>query len=216
MGDLRDFFVEHGMNLLDATWEHLYIFLAALALGIIVAVPLAVILTRVPKIANLVIGFASILQTVPSLAILAIFIPVLGAGKGAAIVALFLYSLLPILRNTYTGVRDVDENLIESGKGMGMTSWQRIRKIELPLAVPVMMAGVRVCAVYLIGWTTLAAFVGGGGLGGFVFSGLNLYRMDLILLGAIPITVLAVLVDYVLGKLERRVTPKGIRQERTA
>ncbi|EUJ51757.1 ABC transporter permease [Paenilisteria rocourtiae] len=211
MDAITQFFQDNGHDLLVKTWEHLYISLSAVILGIVVAVPVGILLTRSPKIANFVIGIVSVLQTVPSLAILAFIIPILGVGKIPAIVALFIYSVLPIMRNTFIGVRGVDKNLIESGRGMGMTSWQLIKNVELPNSISVIMAGIRLSAVYIIAWATLASYIGAGGLGDFIFNGLNLYRPDLILGGAIPVTILALLVEFFLGKLEVRITPKAIR-----
>lgn len=169
--------------MLVQTWQHLFISLSAVILGIAVAVPTGILLTRSPKVANFVIGVVSVLQTVPSLAILAFIIPFLGVGTLPAIIALFIYALLPILRNTFIGVRGVDKNLIESGRGMGMTNWQLIINVEIPNSISVIMAGIRLSAVYVIAWATLASYIGAGGLGDFIFNGLNLYRPDLILGG---------------------------------
>lgn len=216
MDQFIQFLADNGEQLLVKTWEHFYISLIAVVLGVIVAIPLGVLLTRVPKIAGFVIGTVGVVQTFPSLAILAFFIPLLGVGKVPAIAALFFYSMLPMLRNTYIGVKDVDKSLLEAGRGMGMSGWQRIRSVELPLAVPIIMAGVRVSTVYLIGWATLASFIGAGGLGDFIFNGLNLYRPDLILAGAIPVTLLALLTDFLLGRLEKKATPKGIKDSEEA
>lgn len=210
------FLSSHGTQLLEKSWEHLYISFIAILLGIIIAIPLGILLTRLPKIANFVIGVVSILQTFPSLAILAFFIPILGIGKLPAIIALFIYSMLPILRNTYTGINNVDKKLKEAGTGMGMTGWEIITSIELPLAIPVIMAGIRLSTVYLIGWAALAAFIGGGGLGDFIFDGLNLFQPSLILAGAIPATLLALIFDFVLGKLENWMTPTGIQKAKKA
>jgi osmoprotectant transport system permease protein len=206
-----EFFALHGNELLFKTWEHLYISLAAIALGVLVAVPLGVALSRIPKFADRFISFVGILQTIPSLAILTFFIPFLGIGKTPAIAALFFYSLLPILRNTYIGICGVDKSVIEAGKGMGMSRWQSIIKMELPLSLPVIMAGIRLSTVYLIGWATLAAFIGGGGLGDFIFDGLNLYEPSLILAGTIPATILALIADRLLAMLEKKLTPKGLK-----
>ncbi|WP_432414268.1 ABC transporter permease [Bacillus altitudinis] len=211
MDQIIDFLEKNGGELLTKMWEHLYISLIAVVLGIIVAVPLGVILTRMKRGAGFVIGVVNIFQTLPSLAILAFFIPILGVGKIPAIVALFFYSVLPILRNTYTGVQGVNKNLLESGKGIGMTTWEQIRLVELPLAVPVIMAGVRTSTIYLIGWTTLAAFIGGGGLGDYILIGLQLYQPEYIIAGAIPVTILAVIIDLILMKLEKKVTPEGLK-----
>src|SRR5699024_112060 len=134
------FFSDNGAEMVVKTWEHIYISLIAAGLGIIVAVPLGVALTRMPRVATVVMGILSVVQTFPSFAILAFFIPLFGVGKVPAIIALFFYSVLPILRNTYIGVKNVDPNLLEAGKGMGMTSRERIFLVELPLSVPVIMA----------------------------------------------------------------------------
>lgn len=211
MDQIIDFLEKNGGELLTKMWEHLYISLIAVVLGIIVAVPLGVILTRMKRGAGFVIGVVNIFQTLPSLAILAFFIPILGVGKIPAIVALFFYSVLPILRNTYAGVQGVNKKLLESGKGIGMTTWEQIRLVELPLAVPVIMAGVRTSTIYLIGWTTLAAFIGGGGLGDYILIGLQLYQPEYIIAGAIPVTILAVIIDLTLMKLEKKVTPEGLK-----
>ncbi|MCH4171309.1 MAG: ABC transporter permease [Lactobacillus sp.] len=202
-----DFLNAHGSELVTKTWEQLYISAIALLLGILVAVPLGIILTRFPKTAKVVISIASMLQTVPSLALLALMIPIFGIGKLPAVVALFIYSLLPILRNTYIGMEDVDPVLKDSAKGMGMTNLQSITQVEVPMAMPVIMAGIRLSAVYVIAWATLASYIGAGGLGDLIFSGLNLFQPDLIIGGTIPVTLLALLVDYLLGKLEKRLTP---------
>ena len=161
-------------------------------------------------------GLLGIIQTVPSFAILAFFIPLLGVGKVPAIVALFFYAVLPILRNTYTGVKGVNKDLLEAGRGMGMTGWERVRLVEIPLAIPVIMAGIRLTTVYLIGWATLASYIGAGGLGDYIFSGMTLYQTEFILAGAIPVTLLALLADFLLGKIENWVTPTGMEKVKEA
>lgn len=206
-----NFLNQYGTDLLLKTWEQLYISLIALSLGIVVAVPLGIILTRVPRTSKAVISLCSMLQTIPSLALLALMIPIFGIGKFPAILALFIYSLLPILRNTCIGMDGVDPSLINSAKGMGMTSWQIMFKISLPQALPVIMAGIRLSAVYLIAWATLASYIGAGGLGDFIFNGLNLYQPDLIIGGTIPVSLLALLTDLLLGRLEKRLTPVNLR-----
>lgn len=208
---MMSFLNEYGTDLLLKTWEQLYISLISLSLGIIVAVPLGIVLTRFPRTAKVVISITSMLQTVPSLALLALMIPIFGIGKLPAIVALFIYSLLPILRNTCIGMEGVDPTLIDSAKGMGMTSWQIMVKVSLPQALPVIMAGIRLSAVYLIAWATLASYIGAGGLGDFIFNGLNLYQPDLIIGGTIPVSLLALLTDFLLGYLERKLTPVNLR-----
>lgn len=196
------------MQLIVKTWQHIYISAFSLLLGVIVAVPIGILLTRVKPIANVVMSIASMLQTIPAMALLALMIQFFGIGAIPAIIALFIYSLLPILRNTYLGMEDVDPALIDAAKGMGMTNWQSIVKVELPMAAPVIMAGIRLSATYVIAWAALASYIGAGGLGDFIFNGLNLYRTDLILGGSIPVIILALIVDWLLGKLEAVVTPR--------
>ncbi|AVK62933.1 choline ABC transporter permease [Lactobacillus sp. CBA3606] len=202
------FLQNYGGQLLLKTWQHLYISAISLALGILVAVPLGILLTRTKAISGFVMAIASMLQTIPAMALLALMIPFFGIGAVPAIIALFIYSLLPILRNTYLGMEDVNPALIDAAKGMGMTSWQSIIKVELPMAAPVIMAGIRLSATYVIAWAALASYIGAGGLGDFIFNGLNLYRTDLILGGSIPVIILALIVDWLLGKLEAAVTPQ--------
>lgn len=204
------FMAQHGSELLVKTWQQIYISAISLALGIIVAVPLSVILMKFPRTAKVVISLASMLQTIPALALLAMMIPFFGVGRVPAIVALFLYSLMPILRNTYVGLMDVNADTVDSARGLGMTEMQLILKVDIPLAMPVIMAGIRLSAIYVIAWATLASYIGAGGLGDFIFNGLSLYQPDLIFGGTIPVIILALLTDYLLGKLEKKITPKGI------
>lgn len=212
MSAIQNFLANNGSTLMRLIWEHLYLSAASLFLGIIVAVPLGIYLTRVnKKVANFVITTASILQSLPSLALLALMIVLVGVGKLPAILALFIYSLLPILRNTYTGLKSVDSNLIDAAKGMGMTRNQVLTKVELPQAAPVIMAGIRLSTTYVIAWTTLASYIGAGGLGDFIFGGLNLYIPELIIGGTVPVTILALLIDFLLGIVEKRLTPINLK-----
>lgn len=211
MNTMYEFLQTNWEEILHKAWEHLYISLTAVLFGILVAVPLGILLSRMKKGAPLIIGVANIIQTLPSLAVLAFFIPLLGVGKTPAIVALFFYSVLPILRNTYTGIQSVNPNLLESGRGIGMTVWERMFLVEFPLALPIIMAGIRTASVYLIGWATLASFIGGGGLGDYIFIGLNLYQTEYIIAGAIPVIIMAILVDLVFSAIEKKVVPKGMK-----
>lgn len=205
---MNTFLLENGNELVVKTFEHIYISVIALLLGVIVAVPLGIALTRTNRLANIIIGLASVLQTIPSLALLTMFIPFFGVGKMTAVVALFIYSLLPILRNTYLGIKGVDPNMVDAAKGMGMTDYEQIRLVEVPLALPTIMRGIRLGTVYVIAWATLASYIGGGGLGDLIFSGLNLYKPELIIGGTIPVVLLALISDFVLGLLEKRLSPK--------
>lgn len=206
---MLEFLKLNYMELLTKSVEHIYISGLALILGVIVAVPLGILLTRTKKISKYVIGLTSLLQTVPSLALLAIMIPIFGVGKLPAVVALFIYSLLPILRNTYTGVAGVDENIVDAAKGMGMTNLQSMVIVEIPLAAPVIMSGIRLSGVYVIAWATIASYIGAGGLGDFIFAGLNNYNPPSIILGTIPVTILALIVDNLLSKVERLIERKA-------
>ncbi|ALB28881.1 ABC transporter permease [Companilactobacillus heilongjiangensis] len=207
------FLNQHGSELIIKTWEQIYISAFAIILGIIVAVPLGIILTRYDKTAKYVMSISGMLQTIPSLALLALMIPIFGIGKVPAIVALFIYSLLPILRNTYIGMKKVNKNLLDAARGLGMTTMQSIFKVEIPMSMPIIMSGIRLSTVYVISWSTLASYIGAGGLGDFIFNGLNLYNPSLIIGGTIPVTILAILADYLLGLFEKRVTPKTKRSE---
>jgi osmoprotectant transport system permease protein len=203
-----EFFANEGSALVTAIGEHIFLSLVSLALGILVAVPVGILLSLVPKVANVVIGIAGVLQTIPTLALLTLMVPLLGVGQLPSIVALFVYSLLPILRNTYLGMTEVDPNVIDAAKGMGMSTSQVIWKVQLPLAVPVIMAGIRLSAVYVIAWTTIAAYIGGGGLGEFIFNGLQGFRVDLIFGGTIPVIIIAIIMDLIAGYLERKLSPQ--------
>ncbi|WP_338214373.1 ABC transporter permease [Companilactobacillus muriivasis] len=207
------FLNQHGSELIIKTWEQIYISAFAIILGIIVAVPLGIILTRYDKTAKYVMSITGMLQTIPSLALLALMIPIFGIGKVPAIVALFIYSLLPILRNTYIGMKKVNKNLLDAARGLGMTTMQSIFKVEIPMSMPIIMSGIRLSTVYVISWSTLASYIGAGGLGDFIFNGLNLYNPSLIIGGTIPVTILAILADYLLGLFEKKVTPKTKRSE---
>lgn len=167
-------------------------------------------ITQWSRLAPPVLWIIGVIQTVPSLALLAFMIPLLGLGFPAAIAALFLYALLPIVHNTYTGIRGVDSDLLEAARGMGITRWQILRLVQLPLATTTIMAGVRTSTVIGVGVTTLAAFVGAGGLGEPILTGLQLNDVNLILTGAIPAALLAIVVDLSLGGLERFVAPRGL------
>ena len=205
MTDFFQFLIERRHELVTMTGQHIYLVFVSTALAVLLGVPLGLALTRRQRLAKPVIGFASVMQTVPSLALFGFLIPIpfLGIGDRTAIVALVLYALLPILRNTYTGVLSVDAAVIEAGRGMGMTDWQRLRFIEIPLALPMILAGVRIAAVVCVGLATIAAAIGAGGLGNYIFRGLSMVDYRLILAGAVPAAVLAIAADALLGGLEK-------------
>jgi osmoprotectant transport system permease protein len=192
------------------TARHLLLTLGALFAGIAVAVPLGLLLERRRALAEPVIRAVGLAQTIPSIALLAFMIPLLGVGVAPALVALWIYSLFPILRNTFTGVRDAAPKAVDAGTALGMTDGQILRQIRLPLAAPVIMAGIRTAAVITVGTATLAAFIGAGGLGEPIVTGLQLANTRMILSGALPAAALALLVDFVLGRVERRLDPPGL------
>lgn len=199
----------HRAETLAQTRRHLLLVALSLGAGLLVAVPLGLALERARRVAEGVIRGVGVLQTVPSIALLAFMIPVLGIGVVPAVTALFLYSLFPMVRNTYSGVRDADPAAVASARALGMSEWQLLRWVRLPLAAPVIMAGVRTAAVIGVGTATLAAFIGAGGLGDPIVAGLALSDTRMILSGAIPAAVLAVIVDTVLALTERAVRPAG-------
>jgi osmoprotectant transport system permease protein len=193
-------------NVLDAVVEHIRLILISTGFAIAVAVPAGILITRqgFRDFSGLILGVANIGQSVPSIAILALFMGILGLGATTAIFALWLYALLPIVRNTAIGIEEVDPSIIEAATGMGMTNRQILLKIELPLALPVMFAGMRTAAVINVGTAALGAFIGAGGLGTFIITGIPLMRDRMILVGAILTAVMAVLVDWILGKFQDR------------
>lgn len=196
------------------TWNHLKMVGIAELLAIGIGVPLGIFVTRpgLKKFATPIVGAANVGQTIPSLAVIAIMAPILGYGFNSAIIALFVYSLLPVLRNSYAGISDIDPAIIESAKGMGMSRTQIAWRIELPLARPVIMAGIRTSTVICVGTATLAVLVGGEGLGKIILTGLYTQIPLLIVQGAAPTAALAVILDTLLGGFEAVMTPRGLKK----
>lgn len=210
MNQFIDAVGERKGDLLSALLEHIQISFIALLFAVVISIPLGIYITRKPKIAEVIIGITAVLQTIPSLALLGLLIPLMGIGKVPAVIALIVYALLPILRNTYTGIKEVDSSLIEAAKGMGMNGRKRLLKIELPLAMPVIMAGIRTATVLIIGTATLAAFIGAGGLGELIMLGIDRNDTNLIIIGAVPAAILAILFDVILRRLEKLSFKKSI------
>ena len=190
-------------KLWDQTITHIGLTFIALLIAIIIALPLGVLIAHKRKLSGIVLGFAGVLQTIPSIALLGFLIPLLGIGALPAIAALFLYALLPIIRNTYTGIKEVDASVVDAAKGMGMTSQQVLLKVQLPLAMPFILAGIRTATVINVGVATLAAYIAAGGLGEFIFGGIALNNTNMILAGAIPAALLAILFDFLLSLLQK-------------
>jgi len=207
------FILERQDQILELTTQHLYLTFVAVFFAVLVAVPLGITITRFEKTAGIVIGIANTVQALPSLALLGFLIPILGIGSKPSIVMIFLYSLLPIIKNTYTGLANVDRAILEAGRGMGMTNWQLMKMVQLPLALPVIMAGIRISAVTAVGLTTIAALIGAGGLGQLIYRGISMVNNRMIIAGAVPAMVLTLVIDFLLNILEKLVTPKGIRRK---
>lgn len=198
-------------DLIQALLQHIQLVFISMLIAIIIGVSLGIIITRVKQLETPVLGLSGILQTIPSLALLGFMIPLFGIGIKTAVAALFLYSLLPIIRNTFTGIKEVDKSTLEAARGMGMTDSQILFKVQLPLALNVIMAGIRTATVINVGTATLAAFIGGGGLGDFIFLGIARNIDALVLIGAFPAALLALLFDWLLGRLEKITIPRGLR-----
>lgn len=189
-------------QILSLLGQHLYLSVFAVLIAIILGVPLGILISKEPKLSKPIIGVTNVIQAIPSLALLGFLIPFIGIGSTPAIVMVFLYSLLPIVKNTYTGLTNIDADILEAAKGIGLTKSQTMKKVQLPLAFPMIMAGIRISAVTAVGLMTIAAFVGAGGLGYLVFSGVQTVDNNMILAGAIPACILALLIDFIVGKLE--------------
>jgi osmoprotectant transport system permease protein len=205
-----EFFLRHHREILQATLEHVWLVGLTMIFAIAIGVPLGILVTRKPWLSKPILGGANIAETIPSLALFGFLLPVPWLGGRAdrlAIAALTLYALLPIIRNTSAGISGVDRAVREAARGMGMTDRQILFQVELPLSFSTMLAGIRIATVLTIGIATIAAAVGAGGLGEFIFRGLAMVNDQLILAGAIPAALLALAADFVLGVLERRLRP---------
>jgi osmoprotectant transport system permease protein len=204
------FVAQNHAEVLKLTREHLWMVLASTLLAVLIGIPLGILISRRPGWNKPVLASANVIQTIPSLALFGFLLPVpwIGArSERLAILALTLYALLPLIRNTYAGIKGVDPAIVEAGRGMGMSDRQLLWRVELPLALGVIIAGVRVATVISVGLATIAAAIGAGGLGEYIFRGLNMVNNQLILAGAIPAALLALLADVSLGWLERRLRP---------
>jgi osmoprotectant transport system permease protein len=206
---LWHFFLENHTEVLELTLEHLWMVGWSILFAVLIGIPLGILITRWPILNKPVLGSANIIQTIPSLALFGFLLPAPWIGARAdrlAILALTLYALLPLIRNTYVGIKGVDRSVIEAGRGMGMTDSQLLWQVELPLALGVIIAGVRVATVISVGLATIAAAIGAGGLGEYIFRGLAMVNNQVILAGAIPAAIMALLADVGLGWLEKRLS----------
>ncbi len=221
---IAEFFDKLGWDIAQRTYEHLVLCFFSVLIAVAIALPLGILLTRCrwTRLADGVMMVAAIVQTIPTLALIALIVllfavlplPLPTIGTVPAMVALVLYALLPVLRNTYTGIRQVDPTLIEVAQGLGMRPRQILLAVELPLALPVIMAGIRISTVWTIGIATLGALIGAGGLGALIFIGLRTWQMDYVLAGTVPAAAMAIVFDGALVHTERWLTPEGLREER--
>ena len=202
MGDFYNYLSANFEQILNLLGQHIYLSIISVLIAVIIGIPLGILISREPKLSKPIIGTTNVIQAVPSLALLGFLIPFIGIGSAPAIVMVVLYSLLPIVKNTYTGLTNIDADILEAAKGIGLTKSQTMKKVQLPLAFPMIMAGIRISAVTAVGLMTIAAFVGAGGLGYLVFSGVQTVDNYMILAGAIPACILALLIDFIVGKLE--------------
>jgi osmoprotectant transport system permease protein len=228
MDVVSNFFQEFWREMLTRTWEHTYLVLISIIIAIAISVPVGILLarTRLKLLSSTVLGIVGIIQTIPSLALVAFavllfyginkavdanLLPTMGVFPG--VLALVLYALLPIMRNTYTGIKQVDPSVIEVARGMGMTERQILFEIQLPLALPVIMAGIRISTVWTIGIATLVGLIGAGGTGALIFMGLRSYKMDYVLAGTLPAAGLALVAGGLLTLVEWWLTPRGAREQ---
>ena len=210
MANFMNYLVTEKSKILSLLAQHVELTIIAIVLAILIGIPLGIFISHYKSIRKYILGFINVVQAVPSMAFLGLLVPVLGIGSTPAIFMVVLYSLLPIVKNTSTGITGIDSGIIESATGIGLTPRQILFKIQLPLALPVIMAGVRISAVSAVGLMTLSAFVGAGGLGYLVFSGVQTVNNTMILAGAIPACILALCVDFIFSKVEALAVPDGI------
>lgn len=210
-------FLQENLSLtLFLTWEHIWLVGISLTIAMFTGVPIGIIITKNKQLAQKVIGGANVIMTVPSIALFGLMLPVLaivghGLGKVPAIIALVLYSLLPIIRNTYIAIKNVDPAIVDAGRGMGLSKWELLKEVEIPLAIPVILAGLKTAAVMNIGIAAIAAYIGAGGLGVFIQQGIARSHESMILAGALAVSLLAIIVELGMSLLERAVTPKGLK-----
>ena len=202
-----DYILTNYSLIIQLTIQHLSIAFLSVGGAILIGIPLGLLISKFIRFKKPVLACSSIIQAIPSLALMGIFIPIIGIGDKTAIVIIAMYAILPILRNTYAGLSNVDESMIQAARGIGMTEWQILFKVKLPMALPVIMAGIRVAAVNSVSTATIAAFIGGGGLGKQIQAGIQIINTNMILSGAIPACLLALLMDYIFGIVEKAVVP---------
>jgi len=211
-----EFIQTNWSTIMELTWEHIRIVSIAVGFSIITGVPFGIYITQKETLANLVLSVSGIIMTIPSIALFGIMIPIFslinqGIGFVPAVVALILYSQLPIIRNTYIAIKNVNPNIRDAAKGMGMTTWQRLTRVELPIALPVIMAGIRTAIVLTIGIAAIAAYIGAGGLGVYIARGISTSYKEMVQVGALGVSILAILIDQLMGGIQRGLSIKGMK-----
>ena len=214
--DTLHYIMDNWSTLLTLSWQHSWLVLVAVGLAIVIGVPLGILIVRVRWLATPILGIATVVLTIPTIALFGLMIPLfslIGQGIGAlpAITAVFLYSLLPIVRNTHTALENLPDGLREAGRGIGMTFWQRLRWVEIPMALPVIFGGIRTAVVMNVGVMAIAAVIGAGGLGQLLLDGISGSDIRMLIAGALMICLLAIVLDWLLHRLQQALTPKGIR-----
>lgn len=214
--DTLHYIMDNWSTLLTLSWQHSWLVLVAVGLAIVIGVPLGILIVRVRWLATPILGIATVVLTIPTIALFGLMIPLfslIGQGIGAlpAITAVFLYSLLPIVRNTHTALENLPDGLREAGRGIGMTFWQRLRWVEIPMALPVIFGGIRTAVVMNVGVMAIAAVIGAGGLGQLLLDGISGSDIRMLIAGALMMSLLAIFLDWLLHRLQQALTPKGIR-----
>lgn len=214
--DTLHYIMDNWSTLLTLSWQHSWLVLVAVGLAIVIGVPLGILIVRVRWLATPILGIATVVLTIPTIALFGLMIPLfslIGQGIGAlpAITAVFLYSRLPIVRNTHTALENLPDGLREAGRGIGMTFWQRLRWVEIPMALPVIFGGIRTAVVMNVGVMAIAAVIGAGGLGQLLLDGISGSDIRMLIAGALMICLLAIFLDWLLHRLQQALTPKGIR-----
>lgn len=209
--EVLGYFTQEPELVLRLTGQHIIMTMVSVVVSIVVALPLGIAATRWHRLSTLIMGASNLGQTIPTLAVLGLLIPLLGIGFQPALVALVLRAILPIVINTYVGINEIDRAVTEAARGMGMRDRQVLTMVELPLSLPVIMAGVRTATVMSVSIATLAALIGAGGLGDLIFRGIAMVDASMLMAGAIPTAIMAILADVILGRVEIGLTPRGIR-----
>lgn len=201
----------YGGDLMRAIGTHLLYVVVSVAIGFVVGALLGILLSRAPKISVIVLPVLSVFQTIPGLAFIGVLFLVIGMKPATVIIALAVYAVFPVLKNTYAGILGVDPKYIEAAKGCGMTNMQALRQVEIPLAMPEIIAGLRMSTIYTVSWAVLASMIGLGGLGDFIYQGTTSNNNTLILLGAIPAAILAIILGLIIDKVQKKITPRGMK-----